>query len=92
MESTVFHMPKVVSFEVLSSGQHNPLIGSNLTLSTLEHFIDMVEALNLFLGKSTIILVDLNAGIVHLHNLQSQAVAELLTSFGLVNLLSHFIQ
>ena len=91
-ESTHFHGPNMVIYEIISGAQRTPLIGGYLPLSTLYHLPDIEEALNLLLGRDTIIMGDLNADIGRLQNLWNQQVAYFLSSFGLFDLLGHFRQ
>ena len=48
VESTRFHITKVVSCEVISGGQNIPIIGVYLSPSTLKHIPYLEEALVLF--------------------------------------------
>ena len=81
-----FHKPNMVSSEVVSGGQHTPLIRA------YDHIPELEEALNRLPGKDYIILRDLNVYTRHLHIPQIQQVAYSLLSIGLVDLLSHFRQ
>ena len=57
--------------------------------STLEHLPDLEEALDRFLGKDPIVIIDLHEDIRRLQNPQIQQVANFLTSFGMFDLLSN---
>ena len=92
VELMLFHGLNVVSCEVVSVRHHTPLIRSYLALSKLENLLDLEEALDIFLGKDPIVLRDLNAVIERMQNPRIQQVIDLLASFGLVDLLSHFRQ
>ena len=92
VKPTRFHGPNVVSCEIVSDAQRNPLIGAYLPLSTIDCLEYLEEALNRFPGWDPIVMGDLNADIDHLQNPQSQQVAGFLASFGLVDLLRHFRQ
>ena len=59
-------------------------------LSTLYLLLDLEEALNYFLGRYSIVIVDLNADIGHMQNPWNQNLAYFLAFFGLVDLLAHF--
>ena len=59
-----FNGPNVVSSEVVTVVKLTPLIGAYLPPSTLENFLDLEEALICFWYQDTIVLWDLNAGIV----------------------------
>ena len=82
----------MVSCEILSGGQQNPLIGLYLPRTTLDQLHGFEEAINKFLGRDYIIIGHLNKDIVRLHNLWIQQVAYFLARFGLVDLLSNFMQ
>ena len=58
----------------------------------LYHLIDLEEVLNRFLGSNTFVLGGLNTDIGVSRYTWDQQVAELLESFGLVDLLQHFRQ
>ena len=66
------------------------LIGPYLSPSNLDHLPDLVKSLNRFPGREPVVLGDFNVDLGRLRNLQDQQVADLLASFGLVDLLAHF--
>ena len=68
------------------------LIVSHLPPSILDHLLYLEESLNRFPGRDTVVLGDLNADIGRLRNPLGQQVAYLLVSFGLADLLVHFLQ
>ena len=90
VESTRFHGPNVVSCEVISGGKWNPLIVVYLPTSTLEHLLDLEEALKNFRDEDAIVLENLKANIGQDQNLRSQYVADLIMEFGLVDLIHNF--
>ena len=73
-------------------GQRTLIIGEYLPTSTLEHLLDLKEALNGFPGKYLIVIGDLNTNIGNLQKPRRQQVADFLAYFGLVNLISHLRQ
>ena len=58
IDSTRYHGPNVVSYELVTRLIRTPLIGTYLPLSTIDHLPDMEEALKLC--KDSIVLGDLN--------------------------------
>ena len=87
---TRFHGPKMVSCEIAADRKMTPLIGAYLPTSTLEHLPGLEEALTRFKDQDPIMLGEINGDIGQDHNLRSQKVADLLTEFGLVDLLHPF--
>ena len=81
----------MVSYKVVARNQRTPLIGGYITPLTLEQLPDLEEALNRFPGREPVVL-DPNADIDRLRNPRDQQVADFLASFGLVELLGHFLQ
>ena len=61
VESTQFHRPKVVSYEIVSGANRTPLIRAYLPPSNLYHLPYIKEALNHFLGRYPIVMRYLNA-------------------------------
>ena len=61
VESTRFHGPNVVIFELVSGDQRTPLIRAYLLPSTLDSLPDLEEVLNLFPVREPVVLGDLNA-------------------------------
>ena len=57
---------------------------------TLEHLLGFEEALQRFKGLDSIFLGDLNVDPDKSWSLQSQRIADLLTEFGLIDLVRHF--
>ena len=87
-----FHGPNVVRCEIISGAHMNPLIREYLSIPTIDRLLYPEEELNLFPGKCSIIMGDLNVDTGILQNPRSQQVAYFLASFGLVGLLAHFRQ
>ena len=81
-----------MSCEVVTDRKLTPLIGAYLPPSTLNHLPDLEEGPTRFRDQDTILLGDLNAGIVQAHNLRIQQVADLLMESGLMDLIHHFRQ
>ena len=46
VESTCFHGPNVVIYEILSDGQRTSSIGAYLSFSTIDHLLDLEDVLN----------------------------------------------
>ena len=76
IESTCYHRPNMVSCEIFTGLTRNPLVGTYLPPSTLEHLPDLEEALKRF--KDPIVLGDLNVDLNEERNLQRQQVTDLL--------------
>ena len=87
-----FHGPNMVSSEVVLGVNWTPLNRAYLTPSTLEHLPDLEDESIILTVKDSIILGDLNTDIGRLKNLQFHHVADLLASFGMVDLISHLRQ
>lgn len=90
LESSCFHGPSVVSFEVATGNKRTPVIGAHLPPLTLDHLGDLEEAFNRFLGKDVVPLGDLNANIHDLSKPRNQEASNFLAPFGLLDLLLHF--
>ena len=80
----------MVSCDVITSGKHTPLISAYIPIYTLEHLLDLEEALTRFQNQNPIVPGGLNDNIGQSQNPQSHQVADLLIDFGLVDLLLHF--
>ena len=74
----------MVICEVVNGGTQNPIIGTYLPPSTLEHLPDLEEGLLCSRDQDTIALGDLNSNIGQSQNSRSQQVADLLTKFGML--------
>ena len=92
IESTRFHGTNVVRCEIVSGTKRIPLSRAYLTPSTIDHILDIDEALNHFQGRDPIVMGDLNADIGCIRNPRNQQVAYFLASFVLSNLLSYLRQ
>ena len=86
-----FHVPNVLSYEILSGGQRTTFIKTYLPPYTLDHLWDLEEALNILPGNYYIAIEGLDADIRRLKNPWIQQVTDFLASFCLVNLLINFI-
>ena len=90
VESTHYHGPNWVSFKIVTGYIRTPLVRVYLPPLTLEHLLDFEEALQRFKGLDSIFLGDLNVDPDKSWSLQSQRIADLLTEFGLIDLVRHF--
>ena len=81
-----------MSYDVINHGNWTPIICTYLSPSTLEHLSDLKEDLTLFQDQDPIVIGYLSADISKPQNPHSQQVADLMTDFGLMNLLHHFWQ
>ena len=77
-----FHRPKLVSCKIVTSNYRTPLIEAYLH--------SQLWTLNFSWVGTPLSWGDLNVDIIHLIKPWYQLVAELLASFGLVDLLGHF--
>ena len=91
-EYTRFHRPNVVSCEIVTGPTQTPLVGAYLPPLTLEHLPEVKEELQRFKGRYIIVLGYLNVDLEDARILRSQRVAELLTEYGLIDLVHHFRQ
>ena len=82
----------MVICEIVAGEKRTPLTGNYLMPSTLEHFLDLEEALTQLWYQDAIVIGDLNTATGKSQNLRSQQVADLLMEFWLVGLLHHFRQ
>ena len=80
----------MVICEIVTGPNWTPLISAYLRPLTLEHIPDIEEALQRFKVWDTIVLGDLNVDLNDARSSQSQRVANLLTDFGLINLIQHY--
>ena len=87
-----YHMPNMVSCEVVSSSKRTPLIGTYIPPFTLDHLPDLGGGMDRFRDQDTIVIGDIKADIGQSQNPCSHQVADLWMYFGLVNLLQHFRQ
>ena len=62
-ESMRFHGPNVVSCKIIYGYQQTLIIGAYLPPSTLDHLVDLEEALDRFPDRDPIVLRDLNTDI-----------------------------
>ena len=90
IESTHYHRPNVVSCEIVTGLTRTPLVGVCLPPLTLEHLTYLEEALQRF--RDPIFLGDLNVNLDEARSPRSQQVADLLTEYGLIDLVLHFCQ
>ena len=82
----------MVSCEVITKIQHTPIIGTYLPPSTLENLPDLEEALTCFRYRYPIVIGDLISDIGKPQNSCIQQFTDLLTDFGLMDLVHHFLQ
>ena len=90
VESTRFYGPNAVICDVVPGGKWTPLIITDLLPSTMEHLQNLKESLTLFRDQDPILLGYLNANIGQYQNLGSHKAEDLMTGFGVVDLLHHF--
>ena len=90
VEATRFHGMNLVSYKVGIDRKRTPIIGTYLLPSTLKHLPNLEDALVCLRDQYPILIGDLRANIVKPQNLHRQQVTDLLTDFGLVDLLHHF--
>ena len=90
LESTRFHGPNVVSCAVVTGMSWTSIVGAYLLTYTLAHLPDIEEALAHLRGQDPILLVDINMDLYETQNPCSQLIANLLTEFGLVDLMYHY--
>ena len=76
--------------KVIVSGKRNPLIGTYVPNSTLEHLPELEEAMTRFRDQDPIVLGYLNTDIGQSHNHISQQVVDLMIEFEMADLLHHF--
>ena len=87
-----FHGTNVVSCKVITEVQCNLIIGAYLLPYTLEHLLELEEALACFQDQYPIVIGYLSANIGKPQNPRSQQIADLITKSGLMDLLHHFQQ
>ena len=92
LELTCFRGLNVVSCEVVTGTYRTPIVGAYLLPSTLAHLSNLEEDLELFRGQDLIMLGDINVDLDESQNLRIQLVADLLTEFGLIDLIHQFCQ
>ena len=86
-----FQRSKCGELRVVTVVKLTPLIGAYLPPSTLEHLLYLEEALICFWDQDTIVLWDLNSGIVQAYNPHSHQVTDMLMDFGMMDLLHHLL-
>ena len=87
-----FRWPNLVSFKVIRGMYWTPIIVAYLPPSTLDHLPDIDESFECFRVQDPILMEDLNEDLDEARNLCSQLVTNILTAFGLINLMHHFRQ
>ena len=88
IESTRYHWMNVVSCKIVIGLIWNPLVGAYLPPLMLEHLPGLEEALQHF--RDPTVFWDLNVELNKARSLRSQCVSELLTEYGLIDLVCHF--
>ena len=89
VESTHYHGANVVSCNILTGLTWTPLVRAYLPPLTLEYLPDLEEALQRF--SNPISLGDLNVDLGEARILRSQIVSDLLTEYGIIDLVRNFI-
>ena len=90
VESTLYHGPNMVSCDIITGLTRTPLIGEYIPLLTMEHLLDLEEALQRF--RYPVVLGELNVDLNKMSSLRIQQVAYLLAEYGLVDQFRHFRQ
>ena len=85
-----YHGTNVVSCTIITGLTQTPLSGTYLSPVTLEHLPDLGEALHRF--RDPIVLEDLNVDLKEARIPRSQQFTDLLTEYGLIDLVRHFGQ
>ena len=89
IKSTRFRGLNVVICKIVIRRIRTPLFGLYLSPLTLDHLPGLEEALQCFKGLEPIVFGDLNMDLDNVHSLRIQSVADLLTDFGLIDLVRH---
>ena len=92
LESTRHHGPNCISAIVVTGDVRSPVVGVYLPPSSLDSLPDLDEALARFPGQKVSVLGDLNVDLMQPTNPRSHAVAAVLSSHGLEDMLPHFLQ
>ena len=90
IESTRYHGQNVVRCKILTGLTRTPLVGAYLPTSTLEHLPNLEEDMQRF--KYPIFARDLNMYRDEAGSLQSQRLLDLLSEYGLIDLVQYFQQ
>ena len=90
VESTRFHGTNMVRCDIVTGPTHTPLVGAYLPPLMLEHLPDVKEALQRFKGRDPIVLGDLNVDLDGARISRSQCMADLLTEYGIIDLVQQF--
>ena len=80
----------MVSCKVVTDGRRTLIIGAYHPPSTLEHLLDLEQALKLFQDQYSIVIGDLSVDIRKTHNTRSQQFSDLVMKFVMMELLLHF--
>ena len=90
IESTCYHGPNMVSCNKVIGLTQNPIVGAYLSPLTLEHLLDIEKALKCF--NNPIAFGDLNVDLNKERISWNQRISDLLTEYGLIDLVQHFRQ
>ena len=82
----------MVFCEMVTWHNHTLLIGMYLPPLMLEHLPDFKEALQQFKGLDHILFGGFNMDLDNARNLRIQCMADLLSEYGLIDLVRHFQQ
>ena len=88
IESTRFHMPNMVSCDIITGLTQNLIIGVYLPPLTLEHLPDLENSLQRF--RYLIFFGDLNVDLNEARSLRSQCELNLLAEYVLIDPVRHF--
>ena len=93
IESPLRHGPNVLSCLLVTGSTSIPLVGAYLPPSHLDDLPHLENALNRFRHRTNYLLLgDLNADITQMDSPRNQAIASILTAFGLEDMLLNFQQ
>ena len=92
IESIMAHGPNVLSCVLRSGLQKHALIGAYLPPSNLDDLPHLVAALERFPHLKPILIADLNTDLHSLNTPRAQTINATLVSYGLQDLLYHFVQ
>jgi exonuclease III len=92
IESLLCHGPNILSCILVSGTQRTPLIEAYLPPSNLTDLPHLTTALDRFPNEAPLLLGDLNVDLLNLRPPRNQQVAEVITAYGLEDMLHHFQQ
>ena len=84
IDSTRYHRPNMVRCDIITGLTRTPLVGAYLPPLTLEHLLDLEEALQRF--RYPIVLRELNVDLEKERSPHIQQVADLIVEYDLIDL------